>query len=99
MQILIYAQQLGNDAMVGWRGYFEDILGQVKKIKTAMFTKTIIYGIIYPNETVVRADRGLSIFKKLLMSYSLFEKKWQKGGRFVLYNKMIFTFGYVRRCL
>lgn len=31
MQILIYAQQLGNDAMVGWRGYFEDILGQVKK--------------------------------------------------------------------
>lgn len=85
--------------MVGWRGYFEDILGQVKKIKTAMFTKTIIYGIIYPNETVVRADRGLSIFKKLLMSYSLYEKKWQKGGRFVLYNKMIFTFGYVRRCL
>lgn len=51
MQILIYAQQLGNDSMVGWRGYFEDILGQVKKIKTAMFTKTIIYGIIYPNET------------------------------------------------
>lgn len=99
MQILIYAQQLGNDAMVGWRGYFEDILGQVKKIKTAMFTKTIIYGIIYPNETVVRADRGLSIFKKLLMSYSLYEKKWPKGGRFVLYNKMIFTFGYVRRCL
>lgn len=75
MQILIYAQQLGNDVMVGWRGYFEDILGQVKKIKTAMFTKTIIYGIIYPNETVVRADRGLSIFKKLQMSYSLYEKK------------------------
>lgn len=72
MQILIYAQQLGNDAMVGWRGYFEDILGQVKKIKTAMFTKTIIYG----NETVVRADRGLSIFKKLLLNELQFI--WEK---------------------
>lgn len=28
-----------------------------------MFTKTIIYGISYPNETAVRADRGFSIFK------------------------------------
>lgn len=28
-----------------------------------MFTKTIIYGISYPNETAVKADRGLSIFK------------------------------------